>query len=75
MPWPTTIFPPVGKVKALHDENNNKIYYEDSDHNWEKYEYDENNNLIERECSDGSWWKNKYDKNNNLIKRHLFLLK
>jgi proteasome assembly chaperone (PAC2) family protein len=52
---------------SIYDENNNKIYYEDSDGDWWKREYDENNNKIYYENSDGYWWKREYDKNNNQI--------
>lgn len=51
----------------IFDENNNVIYYENSDGYWEKSEYDENNNLIYLEDSDGYWFKREYDENNNEI--------
>jgi hypothetical protein len=48
----------------IYDSNNNQIYRENSDGDWEKYEYDSNNNLIYFEDSDGYWYKREYDLNN-----------
>jgi hypothetical protein len=51
----------------IFDSNNNQIYYEDSDGDWEKREFDKKNNLIYFEDSDGDWEKREYDSNNNKI--------
>jgi hypothetical protein len=53
----------------IFDNNNNEIYYEESDGNWLKQEYDNNNNKIYNEDSDGNWLKYEYDNNNNEIYR------
>jgi hypothetical protein len=51
----------------IKDKNNNEIYCEDSDGDWEKREFDGNNNLIYYETSNGFWRKKEYDANNNEI--------
>jgi hypothetical protein len=51
----------------IFDSNNNQIYYEDSDGDWEKREFDKKNNLIYYENSDGYWIKREFDSNNNKI--------
>ena len=51
----------------VFDENNNKIYYEDSDGFWAKIEFDKYNNAIYYKDSDGYWSKKEYDENNNRI--------
>ena len=56
-----------GIYDGIYDSNNNKIYYEDSDGDWDRYEYDLNNNLIYLESSNGYWRKQEYDLNNNEI--------
>jgi len=50
-----------------YDSNNNRIYYEDSNGYWIKYEYDSNNNEIYDENSDGYWRKREYDSYYNII--------
>ncbi|KFZ25808.1 MAG: hypothetical protein KQ78_01764 [Candidatus Izimaplasma bacterium HR2] len=49
------------------DENNNRIYYENSYDYWTKREYDECNNEIYFENSDKYWFRKEFDKNNNQI--------
>ncbi len=51
----------------INDKNNNEIYYETSNGDWEKREYDSNNNIIYYETSNGFWCKKEYDANNNEI--------
>jgi hypothetical protein len=51
----------------ITDANNNIIYYETSDGDWEKREFDANNNIIYYETSNGFWCKKEYDANNNEI--------
>ena len=50
----------------VNDTNGNKIYYEESNCYWVKYEYDNQGNIIYSEYSDGEWFKYKYDTNGNL---------
>ena len=51
----STIFGEPVKVNVLgiFNQNGNKIYYENSDGYWRKWEYDENGNNIYYENSDG----------------------
>jgi hypothetical protein len=51
----------------INDKNNNEIYYETSNGDWEKREYDSNNNIIYYETSNGFWCKKEYDENTNEI--------
>lgn len=51
----------------VFDENDNKIYFEDSDGFWIKRIFDENNNQIYYEDSDKYWAKREFDENNNEI--------
>lgn len=51
----------------IHDANGNRIYYEDSEGFWRKYEYNANGNVIYYENSDGYWVKHQYDANGKLI--------
>jgi YD repeat-containing protein len=51
----------------IYDENNKRIYSENSDGVWYKYEYDENGNIIYYENSYGYWTKYEYDDRGNLI--------
>ncbi len=37
----------------IKDKNGNILYYEDSDGNWDRYEYDENGKIRYYENSDG----------------------
>ena len=39
----------------IFDSNNNKIYLEYSNGDWEKREFDSNNNIIYHENSGGFW--------------------
>jgi len=50
----------------VYDEQDNKIYYEDSDGYWEKREYDVQGNIFYYEDSRGYWVKREYDTNGNL---------
>jgi hypothetical protein len=51
----------------IRDKNNNKLYFENSDGFWEKFEYDKNNNELYVENSKGFWAKLEFDKNNNEV--------
>jgi hypothetical protein len=44
-----------------------RIYRENSDGFWFKYEYDSNGNQIYHENSNGFWSKKQYDSNGNVI--------
>ena len=58
---------PVFYIKPMHgvyNKDKNKIYSENSDGDWYKYEYDTNGNKIYVENSDGNWIKIEYDTNN-----------
>jgi hypothetical protein len=46
---------------GIYDENNNEIYWEESDGFWEKSEYDINNRIIYSENYNGEWEKREYD--------------
>jgi len=56
-------------VYNVYDQNDNLIYFEDSNGFWSKYEYDTNGNEIYFEDSDGDWSKWEYDTNGNEIYR------
>jgi len=49
----------------VYDENDNLIYFENSDGYWIKNVYDERHNVIYYENSDGDWAKSEYDERNN----------
>ena len=51
----------------IKDENNNQMYYENSNASWVKREFDENNNQIYFENSNGYWVKKEFDENNNQL--------
>ena len=51
----------------VYDENDNLIYFENSDGYWFKKEYDEKGNMIYYENSEGSWFKKEYDERSNVI--------
>jgi YD repeat-containing protein len=57
----------VYKVGDIYDENDNRVYWENSNGYWAKREYDENGNEIYYENSDGYWVKKEYDENGNEI--------
>jgi len=57
---------PVYPIR-LYDSNGNRIYFEDSDGWWVKWEYDANGNKIYSKNSNGFWEKYKYDANGNRI--------
>ena len=50
----------VGVLK-LYDDKGNRIYGEDSNGYWEKYEYDVDGNKIYREYPSGYWAKYEFD--------------
>ena len=58
------MFGVVDGTLKLYDDKGNKIYNEDSDGYWLKYEYDDNNNQIYYENS-SSWWKSEFDADSN----------
>ncbi len=49
----------------IYNSKRNKVYYEDYEGYWVKYEYDPNGNLIYNENSEGDWFKKEYDSNGN----------
>ena len=51
----------------LYDSNDNQIYFENSDGEWNKREYDSNGNEIYFEASNRYWEKREYDSNGNEI--------
>jgi hypothetical protein len=51
----------------LYDSNDNQIYFENSDGEWNKREYDSNGNRIYYENSTGYWTKRECDSNGNRI--------
>ena len=51
----------------INDSNGNEIYFENSDGDWDKFEYDSNGNVIYYENSIGGWYKREYDSNGNEI--------
>ncbi len=51
----------------IKDSKGNKIYWEDSNGYWEKYEYDSEGNRIYLEDSKGYWFKREYDSNGKEI--------
>ena len=55
------------KGNNVFDQNNNRIYWEDSYGYWFKNEYDSNGNNIYYEDSTGEWEKWEYDTNGNII--------
>ena len=56
----------VDGTLRLYDDKGNKIYDEDSNGYWLKYEYDDNNNQIYYENSEGYWQKYEYDADGNM---------
>ena len=59
---------PVKKyINNILNENGNKIYFENSNGYWIKYEYDKNGNEIYYEDSDGYWIKYEYDEHGRRI--------
>jgi hypothetical protein len=54
--------------RRTFDENNNEIFYQNSDGNWEKREYDERNNCIYYATLSGFWIKREYDERNNEVR-------
>ena len=58
-----------GRNRRVYDDKGNRIYWEDSDGKWWKYEYDDNHNLIYYENSNGYWSKWEYDGEGYLIYR------
>jgi len=56
-----------GSSFRVYDENEYKIYSENWDGFWKKWEHDENGNIIYTEHSGGKWWKREYDEYGNEI--------
>ena len=50
-----------GRSLNVYGENRLRIYFEDYDGFWKKYEYDENGYIIYYESSKGHWEKREYD--------------
>ena len=60
--------PVIVKGNFLYNQNNDEIYYENSDNGyWYKQEYDSNGNRIYFEDGTGDWLKYEYDQNGNEI--------
>ena len=55
------------KSNRVYDIKGNKIYRENSNGFWYKYEYDTNGNIIYYENSNGYWEKREYNSNGNKI--------
>ena len=51
----------------VYNEKDHRIYYEDSNGFWEKWEYNEKGNVIYYENSNGYWSKREYDEKGNVI--------
>ena len=51
----------------IFNENGNQIYLENSNGDWEIWEYDENGNWIYHENYKGYWEKTEYNENGKLI--------
>ena len=51
----------------IKDSKGRKIYFEDSNKSWSKYEYDSQDHVIRFENSTGYWSKREYDFNDNVI--------
>ena len=51
----------------IKDSNGNRIYWENSNEFWAKYEYDSDSNVIYWENSTGYWAKYEYDSNGKEI--------
>jgi YD repeat-containing protein len=51
----------------IRDKQGNRVYYEDSDGVWERYEYDSEGNEIYHEDSTAFWAKYEYDSDGNEI--------
>ncbi len=51
----------------IYNSDGNRIYNENSDGSWRKYEYNSYGKRIYYENSDGSWYKREYDSNGNEI--------
>ena len=51
----------------IKDKNGNKIYWENSNGRWYKWECDPNGNQVYFEASNGYWGEREYDSNGNEI--------
>ena len=51
----------------IKDKNGKRIYYEDSDGNWSKFEWDSKGKVIYYEESNGYWSKREWDSQGNEI--------
>ena len=56
-----------GDYQHVYDKKGRRIYYENSDGYWRKWEYDSNGKVIYSENGDGDWYKYEYDTNGNTI--------
>ena len=61
------MFGVVDGTLRLYDDNNNQIYYENSEGYWQKYEYDADGNMTYYETSRCYWAKYESDANGNVI--------
>ena len=55
------------KSLEVYDEKGNRIYYEEKNGYWEKWEYDKKGNMTYYEISGGYWQKREYDEKGNEI--------
>jgi len=51
----------------IYNDDGKRIYYEEPNGYWVKWDFDENGNMIYYEFSDGFWIKSKYDDYHNEI--------
>ena len=56
-----------GDYQHVYDKKGRRIYYENSDGYWRKWEYDSNGKVIYSENGDGDWYKYEYDTNGKVI--------
>jgi len=61
------LFREVEHPIELFNKNGNRIYYENSNRVWEKFEYDSNGKEIYSENSNGYWEKYEYNSDGNQI--------
>jgi hypothetical protein len=61
------VFGVVKDSLRLYDTKGNRIYCEDSEGYWCKYEYDDDNNKTYYEHSEGQWRKREFDTHGNRI--------
>ncbi|MDD4321710.1 MAG: hypothetical protein PHH31_09245, partial [Acidaminococcaceae bacterium] len=51
----------------VYNEKGNRIYFENSNGSWGKWEYDEKDSMIYLEDSNGYWYKSEYDEKGDVI--------